>query len=377
VARLLGKNLIRANYVKRSETFEEDKSYLHAYILPITGTVRKDTSMTFSATKSGTGCYHRGVIVHHVVLALGPDGQALDVVGPADVFTAANLLGATPPYRMTYASASGGKISFSNGLSVETKRLSAIRSPIDTLIVGGGLHIHPRTDPLVGQIARRHATTKRTASVCTGAFLLAEAGVLNGRSATTHWSSCARLAQSYPAVNVVAERIFIDDDDVWTSAGVTAGMDLAVAIVSADHSPELAREIARWLVIYLQRPGGQSQFSQQIEHRTSTSGAVTPALAWIAAHLDGDCSVERLAEAASMSPRHLTRTFVADMGMPPAKYVHLQRLHRAKTLLETTSFDVTTVARRCGFTRAETFHRSFRQQFGVTPAQHRQAFTAG
>jgi transcriptional regulator GlxA family with amidase domain len=313
---------------------------------------------------------------HHVVMAISVGGQCLDITGPADVFQAANLLGTQPLYRITFTSDSGGVVAFSNGLAVATTAFSDIRARIDTLIVGGGLGVAARSNPLVGHIARRSKHIARVSSVCTGAFLLAEAGVLDGCLATTHWSSCRRLAELYPDVQIVGDRIFVQDGKIWTSAGVTAGIDLALAMVAADHSPELAREIARWLVVYLQRSGGQSQFSSEAA-ATSPIDSLTPVLAWIEANLDGDCSVERLAATASMSARHLTRTFVTHFSMPPAKYVHLQRLHKAKSLLETTQIDVVAVAKQCGFPRPETFHRGFRQQFGVTPAHHREVFSVG
>jgi transcriptional regulator GlxA family with amidase domain len=299
----------------------------------------------------------------------------LDITGPADVFHAANLLGAMPPYRITFASVAGGPISFSNGLVTITQRLQSIRIPIDTLIVGGGLQLQPAADPLVSYIRRRADTLPRLSSVCTGALLLAEAGVLDGRSATTHWSACERLARRYPQVNVVGDRIYVRDEHVWTSAGVTAGMDLALAMVADDHSPELAREIARWLVIYLQRPGSQSQFSHHLDTRTPIADNLQPVIDWISSNLDGDCSVERLASVASMSARHLARVFISHLSVSPAKYVHIQRLQEGKSLLETTNLDIAAVAKRCGFPRTETFHRGFRQQFGVTPTQHRHAFS--
>jgi transcriptional regulator GlxA family with amidase domain len=310
---------------------------------------------------------------HHVVLATGPSGQALDIVGPADVFAAANALGVTPAYRVTFASATADEITLSNGLNIRTRRLSTIRTTIDTLIVGGAFHVAPESDPLTAIVRRRQEATTRMASVCTGAFILAEAGLFDGRSATTHWSACQRLARKYPAITVVEDRIHVRDGNVWSSAGVTAGMDLALAMVTDDHGPQVAREIARWLVIYLQRPGGQSQFSHHYQ-ATTPEAALAPALDWIAANLAGDCSVEHIAQQVSMSARHLSRLFAEQLSLSPARYVHLHRLHEAKSLLETTVLDVATVAKRCGFARPETFHRGFRQQFGVTPAQHRHLF---
>lgn len=309
-----------------------------------------------------------------IVLMTAAGAQALDVVGPADVFSAANALGATPAYRIEFVSAVGGAIQLSNGLQMLTRAAQSIRTPVHTIIVGGTMLPKPHADPTVPAVVRLARRASRVTSVCTGAFVLAEAGLLDGRNATTHWSACRHLARRYPQVTVLDERIYVRDGHVWTSAGVTAGMDLALALVEEDHGQAMAREVAKWLVVYLQRPGGQSQFSFQLSAPLSATPVVGHVLDWIEQNLAGDCSVERLADVGAVSVRHLTRVFNDEVGEPPARFVQLRRLEQARVLLETTTLDLAAVAKRVGFQRLETLHRGFRDRFGVTPAQHRALF---
>jgi transcriptional regulator GlxA family with amidase domain len=309
-----------------------------------------------------------------MVLVTSEGAQALDVVGPADVFSAANAIGASPEYKIEFASAQGGLIQMSNGLKMMTRPAASIRTPAHTVMVGGTLFPNPQTDPLVRKVAQLARRAIRVTSVCTGAFVLAEAGLLDGRNATTHWSACRRLARQYPHVTVLDERIYVRDGDVWTSAGVTAGMDLALALVEADHGQAVAREVAKWLVVYLQRPGGQSQFSFQTASPAAGAPSVEKVVEWINDNLANDCSVERLADVGAMSVRHLTRVFTEEVGDPPARFVQVRRLEEARVLLETTTLDLTAVTKRVGFQRLETLHRGFRERFGVTPTQHRALF---
>jgi transcriptional regulator GlxA family with amidase domain len=212
--------------------------------------------------------------------------------------------------------------------------------------------------------------------VCTGAFVLAEAGLLVGRRATTHWASADALARRHPAVEVDPTPIFVRDGPVWTSAGVTAGMDLALALVAEDAGPEHAREVARWLVLYLQRPGGQAQFSAHLDGPLARRPALQDLQAWMAEHLDEDLSVASLARRAAMSERHFARRFRAETGATPAEAVERLRTEAACRLLETTDDPIEVVARRCGFGTVETLYRAFRRRHGTTPARHRAFFSA-
>jgi transcriptional regulator GlxA family with amidase domain len=211
-------------------------------------------------------------------------------------------------------------------------------------------------------------------SVCTGAFVLARAGLLDGRRATTHWDSCALLARRFPLVTVEPDRIFVRDGNVFTSAGVTAGMDLALALVEADHGAEVAMEVARRLVLFARRPGGQAQFSVQLAAEAPRDGALRELQTWIAEHLDGDLSVAALSRHAHMSPRTLARAFSREIGMTPAAYVDAVRVERARALLERGDARLARIARTCGFGTTETMRRAFRRRLGVAPVDYRARF---
>jgi transcriptional regulator GlxA family with amidase domain len=314
--------------------------------------------------------------MRRVVIVSYPGATLLDVVGPSEVFWVATRAGADPGYELVVASLDGGPAPASSGLVLDTVRLSTVRGPIDTLMVVGGLPArrpdHERRLPAA--IARMAPRCRRVASVCTGAFLLAEAGVLDGRRATSHWAWCESLARRYPAVHVESDRIFVRDGDVWTSAGITAGMDLALALVEDDHGPELAREVARWLVLFVQRPGGQTQFSARLDvpvpHRADVRGVLDA----IAADPGADHSVTTVARRAGMSERHLARVFRAETGTTVAQHVERVRVEAARHLLESSDSGLDAIARRCGFGTVETFHRSFKRRTGITPGEHRARF---
>jgi transcriptional regulator GlxA family with amidase domain len=211
-------------------------------------------------------------------------------------------------------------------------------------------------------------------SVCTGAFLLARAGLLEGRRATTHWSGCDELRRRYPETVVDGQPIFVRDGDVWTSAGVTAGMDLALALVEDDLGPEVAREIARWLVVFLQRPGGQSQFSSHVTGAPAERRSLRDLQAWMADNLDGDLLVENLAERAYMSPRNFARAFRRETGLTPAAYVEALRVEEARRRLESGTEPIEAVASLAGFGTPETMRRAFARRVGVAPAEYRARF---
>jgi transcriptional regulator GlxA family with amidase domain len=307
--------------------------------------------------------------------------QLLDLAGPLDVFRAATLLGASPPYRTLVATATGLPATSESGVRVAADtsltRLRRSRTAIDTLVVVGGLGSRTAaadrgTTSSVAALARR---SRRTTSVCTGAFVLAAAGVLDGRRATTHWASCAELATAHPSLDVEPDAIFVRDGDVWTSAGVTAGVDLALALVEDDHDATLAHQVAGWLVVFARRPGGQAQFSAQLLARPGATPAIAAIQQWVPEHLDEDLGVEALARRAAMSPRTFARTFRAETGTTPAAYVESLRVEAARRLLETSDLTVAAVAAAVGLRRAETFHRAFRRRVGTTPDEYRRHFS--
>lgn len=324
-----------------------------------------------------------GRALHRVVIVAFDGVQLLDVTGPSEVLSAATLLlerdGGPPGYRMEVVAPAAGPTRTVSGIGIVADRaIHEVEGPIDTLLVAGGLGFdEARSDPAVVEGVRDLAgRSRRVVSVCTGALLLAEAGVLDGRRATTHWGWCDHLASQYPAVLVEADPIFVRDGHVWTSAGVTAGMDLALALVAEDHGDALSHEVARWLVLFTRRPGGQSQFSVQLATRAPTNPSLRELQGWIADHLAEDLSVPALAARVGMAPRTFARTFVAEVGTTPAAYVEAVRIEAAKQLLQMGTDKVAAVARRCGFGTVETMHRAFRRRTGTTPAMYRQHFRA-
>jgi transcriptional regulator GlxA family with amidase domain len=311
-----------------------------------------------------------------------PGVTALDLVGPHEVFTAAAEVarrtgGEPDAYRVEVAAAAAGPLRTTRGLVVVADRaLASVRGPIDTLVVVGGEGAgRAATDAaLVGWVARAARRSRRIASVCTGAFVLAAAGVLDGRRATTHWRSCDDLARRFPGVTVDPDPIFVRDGDVWTSAGVTAGMDLALALVDDDLGRDVALMTARQLVMFVQRPGGQSQFSAQLGAQVAARDPLRDLQAWIAEHPDEDHSVERLAARVAMSPRHFARVFRDEVGSTPAAYVESVRVEVARRLLEQSGLSAADVARAAGFGTPETLRRAFARRVGVSPVEYRDRF---
>lgn len=316
--------------------------------------------------------------VRTCVLVVFDRFQLLDLAGPLEVFRTATLLGADPGYRTVVASLDGGPVRSESGVEVATVSLAAVRrrAPVDTLLVAGGLGAGEAAGDrgLCRSLAALAATARRTTSVCTGALVLAAAGLLDGRSATTHWASCQLLADRHPHVDVIPDRIYVRDGAVWTSAGVTAGIDLALALVEEDCGAELAHTAAAWLVVFTRRPGGQAQFSVQLRAQPARTPAIAALQQWLPDHLGEQLGVERLAERAAMSPRTFARSFRAETGSTPAAYVEQLRVEAARRLLETSDLGVPAVARAVGMPRVETFHRAFRRRCGTTPDRYRQHF---
>jgi transcriptional regulator GlxA family with amidase domain len=313
--------------------------------------------------------------MRRILIAVFPGVQTLDVTGPAEVFRAATLL-KPPGYEVTIAARTIDPIETSTVSFVPDRRFEDCTDAIDTLLVAGGSGTRraEEDDALVGWIAEAAGRSGRIASVCTGAFLLARAGLLDGRRATTHWASCADLAKRYPAVTVDPDPIFVRDGNVVTSAGVTAGMDLALALVEEDLGRETALAAARWLVLFLQRPGGQTQFSAQLAAQTADRAPLRELQAWIPDHLDEDLSVPALARRAEMSDRNFARAFRRETGMTPAAYVEAARVERARIALETGDLPVEAIARQAGFGTVETMRRAFRRRVGVSPIDYRDRF---
>jgi len=313
--------------------------------------------------------------MRRVVIAVFPGVQTLDVTGPAEVFRAATLI-RPPGYEVTVAAAHSGPLKTSTVSFVPDQSLKDCTGPIDTLMVAGGTGARKAEDDeaLVDWIAEAANRSRRVASVCTGAFLLASAGLLDGRRATTHWASCADLAARYPAVSVDPDPIFVREGNVATSAGVTAGMDLALALVEEDLGREAALAAARSLVLFLQRPGGQTQFSARLSAQTADRAPLRELQAWIPDHLDEDLSVPALARRSQMSDRNFARAFRRETGMTPAAYVEAARVERARMALETGELPVEAVARQAGFGTVETMRRAFRRRVGVSPIDYRDRF---
>jgi len=311
------------------------------------------------------------------ILVLAVDGcQALDVLGPVEVFDHANddVPGA---YRIDVVGpASGGTITMSNGVPLGVAPLPEPPPRHDTLVVAGGAGARAAVQDaaIVDWVDRAAQRARRTASVCTGAFLLAAAGILDDRRATTHWEWTEALGERYSRVRVEADPVYVRDGDVWTSAGVTAGMDLALALVEEDLGPQIALTVARRLVVFFRRPGGQSQFSAALSVQQAAQPALRELQAWIAGHLDEDLTVPRLAERANMSERSFARAFRREIGETPAAYVEALRIEHARALLEQGAPSLDAVARSAGFASAEVLRRAFHRHVGVSPADYRERF---
>ena len=306
-----------------------------------------------------------------------PDIQLLDVSGPLQVFASANdfrtQAGEPAPYEVAVVAASP-RIRTSAGLVLEAAALPAHGLEIDTLIVPGGWGVNAACeDPeLVQWIIGRSNDATRTASVCSGAMLLATAGLLDGRRAVTHWGRCAEFARRFPAVRLEPDPIFIRDGNVWTSAGVTAGIDLALSFVEADLGRRVALAVARELVVFLKRPGGQAQFSQTLKLQQGDE-RFDRLHGWIQDNLDGDLSLPHLAERANMSPRSFSRHYREATGRTPARAIEEIRIEAARRMLERGQA-VNQTARRCGFGSEETMRRGFLRVLGTNPRDYRERF---
>jgi transcriptional regulator GlxA family with amidase domain len=299
--------------------------------------------------------------------------KLLDVAGPSEVFSEANRFGAD--YELVLCSVGGTDVMSSTGMRIPVDVDVEHTGALDTVLVMGGDFFpgNPVDPALASAAVTLSARAKRVASICTGTFVLAAAGLLDGRRATTHWQHTGTLARAYPGIEVEPDSIFVQDGHVFSSAGVTAGIDLALALLERDHGAELARTVARSLVVFLQRPGGQSQFSPSLRGRLPRTAPLRKVCDAVAADPTGDHSVTALAASANLSPRHLTRLFQDELGTTPAKYVELIRFDAAKAMLDA-GHSVTETAQRSGFGSAESLRRSFIQHLGVAPRAYQQRF---
>jgi transcriptional regulator GlxA family with amidase domain len=313
------------------------------------------------------------------------DCDIIDVCGPMDVFAFANywlrMSGQieAPVYRLAiFAERAGPVRSFSGMQIVADHSIDEGADGLDTLLVAGGPDVEAarRNPRLIQWIQRTAQRVRRIGSVCTGAFLLGEAGILAGHRATTHWAYCERLAEAFPDATVEPDRIFVSDGEVYSSGGVTSGIDLAFHLVEEDWGHDTATATARGMVMFPNRPGGQTQFSRFLMGESKARHDFRDLLAWIDAHAQADLSVEALAQRMCMSPRHFARMFDQEIGMPPAKYVERARLAVASFHLEQTLLSMETIAKRSGFGSAENLRRSFQRNLKVSPQDYRQRFRA-
>ena len=313
--------------------------------------------------------------MRRIAILAFPSVQVLDVTGPAEVFTTADKVAGGGRYAVDVV-ATQETIRTSGATTLVADRIIGRPEQLDTLVAAGGTGVREaaRDDKLLAWIRATAERSRRTASVCTGAFLLAKAGLLDGRRATTHWSACEALDRNYPEVTVDPDPIYVRDGSVYTSAGVTAGIDLALGLVEEDLGHDTALEVARWLVLYLKRPGGQSQFSAHLRAQSAEREPLRELQAWLPDHLGDDLSVPALAERAGMSPRNFARAFKQEVGSTPGAYVERLRVERARQALESSGAPVEEVARASGFGTVETMRRAFRRRLHVSPADYRTRF---
>ena len=322
--------------------------------------------------------------IRRVGIILFEGADLLDAIGPAGAFACAARQfartsapnGATTGYAIDYFSPDGGAVSTLESLAVETLKLRDLEPhEYDTIIVVGGDFRWSDGDPRVVEwLQRNRGRMRRLASVCAGASFLARAGLLDGRAATTHWTECDTLESAFPAVRVERDSIFVADSGVWTSAGITAGIDMALAMIEEDHGHGMAMYVARTLVVFLKRPGGQAQFSTQLQCQ-AVEGPLAPLLKWIAENPAADHRAETLADRAHMSLRNFYRAFEEATGTSPADWVERARLEIARRLLEQTSRNVDQVARAAGFASSEQMRRAFARRFAVSPGDYRARFS--
>ena len=317
------------------------------------------------------------VTAKSVAIVVPPNAQSLDVSGPLDVFLEANRQLGEASYDVRLISAGADRVVRVGGMSlVADGAIADADQPIDTLLVAGTpdyAQAYSSTD-LHAWLRRCTPQTRRYGSVCTGAFFLGAAGLLDGMQATTHWQHAAELAERFPAAKVVPDQIYVEDGRLYTSAGVTAGIDLTLKLIEDDHGRELALLVARRLVVFLKRPGGQSQFSAHLAAQIASEDRIQSVQHWILDHLSLDLTLQTLAERAAMSVRNFARVFSAETGVTPADFVEMARVDAARRLLEDTDTPLQRVASRCGFASPDTMRRAFLRRIGTGPSDYRHRF---
>jgi transcriptional regulator GlxA family with amidase domain len=314
----------------------------------------------------------------HVVIVVPENAQSLDVSGPLDAFLEANRQSnGQAAYDVRLVAAGADRVVRAAGLSLlADATIGDHDGAIDTLLVAGTPDYAQAyaAQPLHAWLRRRAAETRRFGSVCTGAFFLGAAGLLDGLSATTHWQHAAELAERFPAASIVPDQIYVQDGRLYTSAGVTAGIDLALKLIEDDHGRDLALTVARRLVVFLKRPGGQSQFSAHLAAQIATEGRIQAVQHWILEHLSLDLSLAALAARAAMSVRNFTRVFQGETGLTPGDFVEMARVDEARRLLADTDIPLQRVATRCGFANPDTMRRAFLRQIKTGPSDYRERF---
>lgn len=323
----------------------------------------------------------RAETTHYVVMLAYPHAQVLDITGPLEVFSRTSRWLREhrglrrDAYRVELVASHAGRLETSGGLELYAARRYGEIEEMDTLLIAGGIGYRAALADrqLVLWIREQAGRVQRIGSICTGAFLLAAADLLNGKPATTHWAYCDELARTAPGARIERDAIYVQSGNLYTSAGVTSGMDMALAMVEADWGKATALAVAQELVMFLKRPGGQSQFSRYIsaQRRDDVFGQLE---LWMLEHLEGDLSVENLAQHVEMSPRHFTRLFVQRIGTTPAAYVRRLRVEQARSRIEGGVMRMKQVARECGFAAEQNLRRAFLQVLGVTPADYRSRF---
>lgn len=319
----------------------------------------------------------------HIVIIAPPNASILDIAGPLEVFSKATdyintyIQNTEETYTLHVLSITSSKIiKTSSGLPIICEgTVKSIDYEVDTVLVAGNAPEDIVIQETLNWLSQHANTIRRVGSICAGAFILAKAGILNGKRATTHWRVCEKLAKCYPEVKVESDPIFVKDGNVYTSAGISTGMDLALAMVEEDYGRDIALAVARQLVLYLKRPGNQSQFSIMLTHQKVDYQPIRDIQDWIIEHLDEDLTVEILAEKASMSPRNFARVFIRESGITPAKYIEKLRLETARRRLEETKLTLDEISNECGVGNADALRRLFLRHMKTTPSDYRRSFS--
>ncbi len=314
---------------------------------------------------------------HILDLLIYPNCQLLDASGPWQVFATANDLAGKPHYQLRLLAESAGPVTTNAGMTLQATHALATTPPGDTLLVAGGSGVHALEARTIDAIAQRAAMTPRVGAICSGAFALARAGLLDGRRATTHWRHAEALAHQFPAVQVDADALYLESDGVYTSAGVTAGIDLALSLLAQDQGTALAGGVARELVMFLHRPGNQAQFSEGLKAQMTSQGRLRRLVDRVTAAPLDDWRIDTMAEALAVTPRHLTRLFRRELSMTPGVFVTRLRLEAARSLLLESDASPALIAEHCRLGGGEQLRRLFQRQFGLPPSLYRARFGSG